>query len=203
MVPQPVCISVAARPYPGETTSGDAWQVDWHGQTCRIAVIDGLGHGAAAATAARAATTVLADHPELSVVEAVQRCHGALRGARGAALLIAGIDVAMSALTVAGVGNVEALLWQYGRSQQLRTDRGIVGAVLPRLRPVELPIGADWTLLIHTDGIRSRFDMRELLAATTDGNDIARTVLQEWGRPTDDATVLVAQPLTQESASRR
>jgi serine phosphatase RsbU (regulator of sigma subunit) len=203
MVPQPVSIAVAARPYPGETVSGDSWQVDWHRTVCRIALIDGLGHGAAAASAALAATTVLAKHPELPVVEALQRCHGALQGTRGAALLVAGIDVAEGNLTVAGVGNVEARLWQDGRSQQLRTDRGIVGAVLPRLHPVEAPIGADWILLMHTDGIRNRFDLRQLFATTTDGNDIAQTVLREWGRPTDDATVLVAQPLMQESASRR
>ena len=51
----PVAIAVAARAYPGETVSGDAWQVDWHGSVCRIALVDGLGHGSQAAVAASAA----------------------------------------------------------------------------------------------------------------------------------------------------
>jgi serine phosphatase RsbU (regulator of sigma subunit) len=200
---QPVSVAVAARPYPGEPVSGDAWQVDWHGPLCRIAVVDGLGHGPCAATAALAATTALAVDPALTPVSAVARCHDALRGTRGAALLVAAIDVPAGRLTIAGVGNVAAHLWQDGRRQHLVTDRGIAGSALPRLRPVEAPIGADWTLLIHTDGIRDRFDMGELIAKTTDAHDLAETVLRHWGRPTDDATVVVAQPLPPEGASRR
>ena len=93
MVEHPLAIAVAARPYPGETVNGDAWQVDWDGDVCRIAVVDGLGHGPQAAAAALAATTHLADHPGRDPAAAVQGCHEALTGIRGAALLVARIDV--------------------------------------------------------------------------------------------------------------
>jgi serine phosphatase RsbU (regulator of sigma subunit) len=189
-----IAVSVATRPYPGETVSGDAWQVDWHGSVCRIAVIDGLGHGSQAEAAALAAVAALAEEPALTPVDAVHCCHDALKGTRGAALLVASIDVVRGQLIVAGAGNVEGRLSQDGAVKHLVTDRGIVGSVLSRVRPVELELAPDWRFLICTDGIRQRFDAPSLLDAHPDGNALAQVVLDGWGRATDDATVLVAQP---------
>jgi serine phosphatase RsbU (regulator of sigma subunit) len=190
----PVAVAVAARPYPGETVSGDAWQVDWHGSVCRIALVDGLGHGPQAATAALAAVAALAAEPALNPVDAVHSCHAALADTRGAALLVASIDLSRAQLIVAGAGNVEARLYQDGGAKHLMTDRGIVGSVLPRVRPVEMTLAPEWHLVMHTDGIKRRFDAQPLLATTPDGDGLAQAVLAGWARATDDATVLVAQP---------
>jgi serine phosphatase RsbU (regulator of sigma subunit) len=190
----PVAVAVAARPYPGETVSGDAWQVDWHGSVCRIALVDGLGHGPQAANAALAAVAALAAEPTLNPVDAVHCCHNALADTRGAALLVASVDVSRGQLIVAGAGNVEARLCQGGGVKQLMTDRGIVGSVLPRLRPVEMALAPDWLLLMHTDGIKRRFDAQSQLEATPGGDRLAQAILAGWARTTDDATVLVAQP---------
>ena len=194
MVERPVAIAVAARSYPGETVSGDAWRVDWDGDICRIAVIDGLGHGPQAAAAALAATTDLTAHPGRDPAAAVHGCHEALTGTRGAALLVARVDLPLGQLTIAGVGNVEAQLWQNGRTQHLVSDRGIVGSVLPKVRPVTVTLDADWLLLMYTDGIRNRFDLGAVREAAADGRRCAEALLDGWSRPTDDATVLVAQP---------
>ena len=194
MAPFPVAIAVAARPYPGETVSGDAWQVDWHGSVCRIALVDGLGHGPQAAAAALAAVAALAAEPALNPVDAVHCCHDALADTRGAALLVASIDVTRGQLIVAGAGNVEARLCQDRGAKHLMTDRGIVGSTLPRIRPVEMALAPAWLLLMHTDGIKRRFDAQSQLEATSDGDGLAQAILMEWARATDDATVLVAQP---------
>jgi serine phosphatase RsbU (regulator of sigma subunit) len=189
-----VAIAVAARPYPGETVNGDAWQVDWHGPVCRISLVDGLGHGSQAAAAALAAVAALAAEPALNPVEAVHCCHDALADTRGAALLVASIDVPRGQLIVAGAGNVEARLCQDGGVEHLMTDRGIVGSVLPRLRPVEMALAPDWLLLMYTDGIKRRFDVQPLLEAAPGRDALAQAILTGWGRATDDATVLVVQP---------
>jgi serine phosphatase RsbU (regulator of sigma subunit) len=190
----PIAVAVAARPYPGETVSGDAWQVDWHGSVCRITVVDGLGHGSQAAAAASAAVAALAAEPALNPVDAVHCCHDALANTRGAALLVASIDVSRDQLVMAGAGNVEARLFQDGGAKHLMTDRGIVGSVLPRVRPVEMALESGWLLLIYTDGIKRRFDVQSLLEAAPNGAGLAQAVLAGWARTTDDATVLVAQP---------
>jgi len=189
-----LAIAVAAHAHPGETLSGDAWRVDWHKGVCRLAVVDGLGHGPAAAAAATAATTALATDPSLDPMEAVQACHSALSGTRGAALLVAAIDLAAQRLTIAGAGNVEARLWQGGRGQHLVTDRGIVGAVIPRVRPIEVELEDVWLLLIHSDGVRNRLDVDCPILSSMEAQSIADVVLNEWSRGTDDATVLVARP---------
>jgi len=56
----PILIGIAERPYPGETVSGDAYAVHWVGDACRIAVIDGLGHGPEAAKASASAISFVA-----------------------------------------------------------------------------------------------------------------------------------------------
>lgn len=194
MAESPIAIDVAARPYPGEVVSGDAWRVDWDGDVCRIAMIDGLGHGPAAAVAAEAANSTLAAHPATDLVTVMQECHEALRGTRGAALLVVRIALAAGEVTFAGVGNVEAQLSQNGRTQHLMSDRGIVGAALPRIRPVTISLEPEWLLLMYTDGLRNRFNLQELQQISPAAVGLAHMLLNDWGRSTDDATVLVAQP---------
>jgi len=189
-----IAIAVAERAYPGETVSGDAWQVDEHNGVYRIAVIDGLGHGDAAAKAAMTAREVLAHHPELAAPDALQACHRALIPTRGAAMWVGQIDIEAGTLTYAGVGNVEARLWQDGRQHRLPPQRGIVGATMPNLRRFDWPLAPGWLLLVHTDGVREHFDADVLPEPMMgDPQGLANGILQAWGRQTDDALVLVAQ----------
>lgn len=187
-------IAAASRPYAGETTNGDGWQVDWHGDTCRIAIIDGLGHGPEAATAASLAQEMLASHPDLAPEPALRACHAGLVGTRGAAISIASIDSAISQLIYVAVGNTEAHLWQHRRQQRLIAYRGIVGSVLPTVHPFSFTLEPDWLLLMHTDGIRARFHMDSMpVGLRQDPHELAEGILLRWGRLNDDATVVVAR----------
>ncbi|HEY8286544.1 MAG TPA: SpoIIE family protein phosphatase, partial [Chloroflexota bacterium] len=189
-----IAIGGASRPYPGETANGDAWTVQWHGRTCRVAVIDGLGHGSAAAAAAARATDVLVAHPALSPEDAILACHLALHGTRGAVLSVAAINLDAGELTYAGVGNVEAQFWQGGQTQRLIAYRGIVGVTLPTVRSLLVPLEREWLLLLHTDGVSARFAMESLPEFTDPGpSSLAAAVLTGWSRKTDDATVVVAR----------
>ncbi len=191
---QTLTIATAERAYPGATVSGDAFQVDWHAARCRIAVIDGLGHGPLAAAAADAAKTALAAHPELAPTAALLTCHDALRATRGAAMWVGSIDLESRRLVYAGVGNVDGLVWQNGDRFQVVGQRGIVGAAMPTLREFERPVTAEWLLVVHTDGIRAHSGseaLAELLRQ--DPQSLVDGLLQEWGRATDDALILAAR----------
>jgi serine phosphatase RsbU (regulator of sigma subunit) len=192
MAPEQIAVTAAARPYPGELVNGDAWRVDRHGAWVRIAVIDGLGHGIQAADAANAALALLEEHPDAEPIRILELCHGALRGTRGAAIGVVMIDSSARRLCFAGVGNVEARLWQNGQEKRFSSARGIVGATLPRLRTDESPLEEAWRLVIHTDGVSARFRLSDLLQAESGLQELADTILAEWGRTTDDATVVVA-----------
>jgi anti-sigma regulatory factor (Ser/Thr protein kinase) len=185
-------VAASARSYPGELVSGDAWRMDRIGTRCRIAVIDGLGHGPEAAAASAAATTYLAEHPDLEPAPAIEGCHHALRGTRGAAIGIAWIDTPAQRLLFAGVGNVEARLWQAaGRERRLSSARGIVGSVLPSIRPDELSITNHWRLVLHSDGVSARFHLGDLTLKCASIEELSETILAGWGRARDDATVVV------------
>jgi hypothetical protein len=70
--------------------------------------------------------------------------------------------------------------------------RGIIGSVIPTIRSVALPLTAAWLLVLHTDGVSSRFALEELPDwHHCEPQMLAETILQAWGRQTDDATVLV------------
>jgi serine phosphatase RsbU (regulator of sigma subunit) len=184
--------AAATRPYPGELVNGDAWRIDRCDERLRIAVIDGLGHGPAAADAARAALSIMEEHPALDLAQTLESCHRALRGTRGAAIGLALIDPPLQRLLFAGVGNVEARLWQAGQETRFSSARGIVGVTLPRIRLDERAIQEAWRLVIHTDGVSARFRLSDLLEAHDTLEDLSDAILTGWGRATDDVTVVVA-----------
>jgi serine phosphatase RsbU (regulator of sigma subunit) len=190
-----IAIGVASRPHPAETVNGDAYAVHWVGEVCRITVIDGLGHGPEAAEASARAVAVLDGHPELDPAEALRRCHDGLIGTRGAAMSIARLDLAKGELVYAGIGNVEAHLWQNGRHERLIAYRGIVGSAMRTIRPFTIRLAADWTLLMHSDGVSARADLEALgLSAPWDPEALAEAALAQYGRSHDDALALVALP---------
>lgn len=189
-----LAVAGAGRPYPGETVSGDAWIAHGAGGAWRLAVVDGLGHGDGAAAAAAAAIAALTAAPSARPVEAIERCHAALRGTRGAVMGVAWLDLDTDHLTWAGIGNVEARLWTPGgRTERPISFRGIVGSTLSRVRAFDLALPAGSYLAVYTDGISQRWEAADLpeLAPNRLGT-AAEAIVQRWGRDTDDATIVLA-----------
>jgi serine phosphatase RsbU (regulator of sigma subunit) len=195
-----ITVAVAARPHPEESVSGDGWSVDWWEGACRIALIDGLGHGPNAAAIAQRAVETLRDHPALGPAEALALCHRALAGTRGAAVSIARLEPDAGRLTYAGIGNVEAQLWQAGRSQRPIAYRGIVGVTARSPRAFDLALEPGWLLVLWTDGVSARFELASIPGTLhSDPHALAEMLLRDWSRLSDDATVVVAAPTTGKS----
>jgi serine phosphatase RsbU (regulator of sigma subunit) len=192
---QQIVVAVAGRPHPAEVVSGDAATYHWSNGTCRIAVIDGLGHGADAAKAAQRAVATLDAHPELGPAEGLRACHAALLGSRGAAMSIARLDPERGELIYAGVGNVEAHLWSREHRERPIAYRGIIGSVIPTIRSFTVPLGEGWTLILHSDGVSARIDEDALDARSPwDPEELAQAILARYARASDDAIVVVARP---------
>ena len=188
---------VAAVALPGEAESGDLYLVRPIAGGVLVAVVDGLGHGAEAATAARLAVAALGAQAHESPLSLFQRCHEALRGTRGVVMSLALIRRADASLSWLGVGNVEGILVRAEGGQTTRARRalitrgGIVGSELPRLHPEELRLATGDTLVFATDGIRDGF-VEELQGDATPQQQ-ADHILARRRKGTDDALVLVAR----------
>jgi len=156
-----------------------------------VAVVDGLGHGPEAASAAKTAIAVLEASDERELGARFLRCHERLRDTRGVVLSLA--LFATGSLTWLGVGNVDAVLLRsgFGAPEQLLVRGGVVGRRLPSLELSRLTVARGDTLILATDGIQSRFaeDPGAAFAAPL----TAERILADHGKETDDALVLVVR----------
>jgi anti-sigma regulatory factor (Ser/Thr protein kinase) len=145
-------------PYGGAEYSGDAWAWVRSGDRLTLMLADGLGHGPEAARASSAAVAALHRWAHLSPAESLHRLHDALKGTRGAAVALAQLDVRAGRLRFAGIGNVGARLRTDGTWRPLLSRPGIVGVHRPTtLREEEADWAADRLLVLHTDGLPSRW----------------------------------------------
>ena len=190
--------AIAGRPIPGEHLSGDqpiAVSID--DGAALFGVIDGLGHGPAAATAAQRAVDTLkhARNERLEVL--VQLCHRVLAGSRGAAMTLARVDFGTGKLAWAGVGNVAANLVAKDATgvhvrSSARLAAGIVGYRIPEIRPVQsVSMRAGDLIVMATDGItEDHLDHIDFAGSAT---VIAEEILGKHAKQTDDALVLTAR----------
>ncbi len=194
----PIEWAAARRPLPGQEVCGDfPIALDVSGTAALFGVSDGLGHGAAAETAALRAAEVVnrsrAEPPDVLL----QLCHRGLADTRGAAITLARIDFETDTLSWIGIGNVTAdLVAKTPGGAKIRASAllagGIVGYRIPHaLATHQVSIGPGDLLVIATDGILEDHlaDIDFALPAMA----IAEHILNAYSRESDDALVLAAR----------
>ncbi|SNS88311.1 Anti-sigma regulatory factor (Ser/Thr protein kinase) [Noviherbaspirillum humi] len=181
-------------PIPGEVACGDAWAIAAEPNAAAVMVADGLGHGEHAAAAAGAATSMFADAPGLPPAASMQDVHGALRATRGAAVAIARIDMMAEQIVFAGVGNIAASVLDGRDRRQLVSHNGIVGSNMRKVQEFTAPWHDGCLLLMHSDGLGSRWDIDQYpgLAACHPAI-IAGVLYRDFCRGRDDVTVLAVR----------
>jgi negative regulator of sigma-B (phosphoserine phosphatase) len=182
---------VAALPLEGQRESGDLEVVATLPGAVVAAVIDGLGHGAEAAVAARLAAATLRADPGRGPAELIRRCHAALRGTRGVVMSVAAIDTRAARLSWCGVGNVEGCLVRprVQAREAIALRGGVVGYALPELRETMHALADGDVIVLATDGIAPGFC--ETIAHDRPAAQTAHEILQRYGKTSDDALVLV------------
>src|SRR5688500_8062804 len=80
--------SVATRALPGQLVSGDLHLVTARGPDTLAAVVNGLGQGEEATTAAQIAVDVVEQYATEPLVRTLQRCHDALQKTRGVEMTV-------------------------------------------------------------------------------------------------------------------
>jgi serine/threonine protein phosphatase PrpC len=186
----------AALPLPGQSESGDLSLIKRVGKGMLLAVVDGLGHGQDAASAAHAAVGALDRYSREPLIDLVRRCHEALTGLRGVVLGLAYLDPGAATMAWLGVGNIGGVLLRVDVGNRpsritLVPNAGFIGAepAHPTTRSVPLALGD--TVIMYSDGIKDGFAESLVLANTP--QEIADSVITRHVKGNDDALVLVAR----------
>jgi anti-sigma regulatory factor (Ser/Thr protein kinase) len=177
----------------GELECGDGWSIVREGTRSALLVVDGLGHGAPAAAAAAAAIAAFDARPFAEPEQAMHELHRHLNGTRGAAAACALLDPEKSLLRYAGVGNIAGVIAAAGAQRGLLSHNGTLGATLRRAQQLDYPWATGSVLVMHSDGLSSRWS----LAGYPDLGSrhpavIAGVLYRDRSRQRDDATIIVA-----------
>jgi anti-sigma regulatory factor (Ser/Thr protein kinase) len=191
-VPPVTTLSV---PKAGESICGDAVAYRLDRARRAYIVADGLGHGPLAYEASSAAVRVFEERPLLSPAELIEEIHAALRPTRGAAVAVAVVDTASQTMRFAAVGNiVSALVTPDPKRQNLASHNGTAGHAVRRVQEFTYAVRAGAVLVMHTDGLGTRWSPEAYPGVWDRDPALAAGVLyRDHTRGRDDATVLVAR----------
>ena len=178
-------------PIEGESVSGDAWAVEQRGGRIAALVTDGLGHGAKATEASEAAVAVFRARYREPVELIAAGVHDALRGTRGAAIALVEVDKDAGELRFCGIGNIVARVLLAGGAHELVSRYGIAGYQSPRIHTVTQSWSDDAMLVLHSDGLSSRWNVDAYPRLRLQHPQLAAsTLMRDATRAPDDAMVI-------------
>jgi anti-sigma regulatory factor (Ser/Thr protein kinase) len=180
-------------PHPGEDVSGDAWAAYEGADLTQVIVSDGLGHGAHAAEASRAALEAFRRHAGGAPAEVLARVHEALRHTRGAAVAIASIARERGLLSFAGIGNISATVVSRDHAtRSLVSHHGTVGGVARKFQEFQHPWTATDLLVLHSDGLHTKWKLDGYPGiASRHPALVAGVLYRDHRRGRDDTAVVV------------
>lgn len=171
---------------------GDAWEVAVSGQSVSVLMIDGLGHGPEAETAARAGAAAFAREPFADPVMLLEDIHHDMRGTRGGAVAIARFEGRDERVRFVGIGNIGAALVSEGKMRGMASHPGIVGLQYRKVLAVDYAQCAGQLLVMYSDGLQSRWNLHDYPGLMYRHPAIIAAVLhRDYCRGRDDVTVLV------------
>ncbi|MFH2110380.1 MAG: SpoIIE family protein phosphatase [Candidatus Bathyarchaeota archaeon] len=184
-------VGVASKPMKGFEVNGDAHlHLEAEGRSL-VAVFDGLGHGADASVASERARRYVETHALDGLEELFHGCHAEIEDTRGVCMGVFRVDRGSGRIEYCGVGNTAA--WILGEEhRRMVSVSGIVGYTMESLLRFEYRYDRETVLMLHTDGVSSRFSLPSLGAVRDDPQRAAEEILEGWGKETDDATVVIA-----------
>lgn len=191
-----VKIEIAVESFPlDELYGGDAYIVKKIQGKVLIAVVDGLGHGEMASSAAELAIKTIKGIDSFSLADILEKTHRALGNSVGVVIGLALIDRDHQTITFSGVGNIVIRL--IGNKETLMLlPKGILGYNFEKKMLKEIFLDPGDILVMHTDGIRNIYETSRFVLEKP--KKIACTLVCHYRVPNDDALVLVAADLLTE-----
>lgn len=177
LAPEPVC--------------GDGWAMAIGSEAVGALVVDGLGHGPSAFDAARSCIDAWLPEALGEPVAVMANLDAGMHGTRGGAVAVARFDRRGNALRYAGIGNIAGSLQSLEGSRGLASHPGIVGVQARRAQPFDFSPVQGQLLVLHSDGLQSRWNLREYPGLVNRHPAVVTALLhRDFCRGRDDATVL-------------
>jgi anti-sigma regulatory factor (Ser/Thr protein kinase) len=178
-------------PIQGEEACGDGWGVRRQDDGLTAIVVDGLGHGPLAATAAHAALRIFDQGDCQPSADLMERLHRGLRSTRGAAASVARLPDTGD-VDFIGVGNVLGAVVNPDTSRRMVSYNGTLGHALKSVRPFSYPAPADALVVLASDGLGTSWSLGGYPGIWRSHPLLIAAVLyRDFKRPRDDVTVLV------------
>jgi hypothetical protein len=153
---------------------------------------DGSGHGPLAAIAADEAVKAFEANLSHDCIRVVEAIHAALAPTRGAAVAVARVDLAHRLIRFVGIGNIAGAVVSQGVLRRMVTHNGTAGHIAPRIREFTYPWNGSATIILHSDGLSSKWDLDAYPGlATSHPSLIAGVLFRDFRRERDDAAVAV------------
>ena len=184
-------VEVVNLPKSEEKVSGDGWSYSINNPTKTFLVVDGLGHGVLAAEASRRAVQIFQQNSNEIPVDILEAIHDGLRATRGAAAAVAQVDLSKRIIHYAGVGNINGAIVTSSGCRRMVSHNGTLGHEIRKFDEFtyEIPDGA--ALLMHSDGLGSRWDIRKYPGLLSHHPKIITSILyRDFHKDRDDVTVL-------------
>jgi hypothetical protein len=107
---------------------------------------------------------------------------------------VAEIDATADTIRFAGVGNISGVLWSAVRPQNMVSMNGSLGHGTVRVREFSYAWPPDALLILHSDGLGTRWSLDQYPGLTAKHPAIVAGVLyRDFTRGRDDVTVLVVR----------
>ncbi len=189
-------------PKPAQTDCGDNFTFLEQGRNCYLIALDGLGHGSSAREASAAAVSAFSESPTSEPAVNLRYIHSIIRKTRGAVGTIVHINNSQKRISYCGIGNIAGRLFTLtgpsianASSKSIIAYNGILGHNIPgSLNNHTLDWGPDKLLILHSDGIKSRWDLSKYTHLHRhDASLIAAVLYRDFTRGSDDTLVVVVR----------
>lgn len=183
--------------YPGEKVCGDGYYIKYTRKGFQIFVGDGLGHGAHAHEAVQQAIKAFKQCAENDPIAVLRHIHDHVKKSRGLVATIVCVDYGAANWQICGIGNINTRIYSGLDNKTYTPYNGILGHNIPRtLNNTAVPYQKHQIIIMHSDGLRTRWNLSELTSIIKQSPGMIASVLYKDNvRGTDDATILVGKIL--------
>lgn len=181
----------AIRSCDGSPLAGDLVATDGHGAGLGVVVVDVAGSGWVAGRDALQARAALPGAAALPPADAIDELHAVMTGTRGAVAASLRFDGSGS-VAYAGVGDILVRRWRVGETDRLRLQPGQLGINCPTVVEQHADLRPGDVVVVTTDGIRAGVELDAATMSLAGSPErAARTIVDQWHRPYDDAACVV------------